>query len=200
MKALLKNTGGILISIIEIIAGILLLVNPTTFISYIILIVGIFLILSGLVCGIKYFVTPIEKAEASQDFFKALVSLTAGGFLATNKALFVSAEAKTIISYVFGAAILLVGFTKIQNTLDKIRRRQFFIVSIISAAITVACAIIILSKAIALDIIWIFAGITLIVEALMDIADMITAPLVAKKKAKNNEPLEVEVTETKTEE
>lgn len=199
MKGLLKHFGGILISIIEIIAGVLLLLNPTTFISYIFLIAGAFLVLSGLVSGIKYFITPIDKAESGQDLFKALVSLSIGGFLMANNKLFVSAEAEKIISFVFGAAILLVGFTKIQSTFDKIRRRQFFIVSLISAAITVACAVVILIGALALKILWIFAGITLIVEALVDIADMITGAVVSKKKAKDNEPIEAKAEETKAE-
>jgi uncharacterized membrane protein HdeD (DUF308 family) len=199
MKALFKNFGSILISIIEIIAGILLLVNPTTFISYIVLIAGIFLVLSGIISGVKYFVTPIDKAEDGQDLFKALVSLSVGGFLMAKNTLFVSAEAKTIISYIFGAAILLVGFTKVQNTFDKLRRKQFFIVSLVSAAITIACAVIILTQVIALDIIWIFAGITLIVEALVDIADIITGAVVSKKKAKKDEPIEATAEETKAE-
>ena len=199
MKALFKNFSGILVSIIEIIAGILLLINPTVFISYIVLIVGAFLVLAGLISGIKYFISPIEKAESSQDLFKALVSLSIGCFLMIKNDLFISQEAEKIISFIFGAAILLVGFTKIQHTFDKIRKRQFFVVSLISAAITVACAVIILVGALALKILWIFAGITLIVEALVDIADMITGSIVSKKKAKAEEPIEVKAEETKAE-
>lgn len=199
MKALFKNLGGILTSIIEIVAGVLLLLNPTTFISYIVLIAGAVIALTGLVSGIKYFVTPIEKAESSQGLFKALVSVALGGFLMVKNGLFVSAEAEKIISFVFGAAILLVGFTKIQNMFDKIRKKQLFIVSLISAVITVACAIVILTGALALKILWIFAGVSLIVEAVIDIADMVAVSLFAKKKAKKEEPIEAQAEETKAE-
>lgn len=199
MKALFKNLGGILTSIIEIVAGVLLLLNPTTFISYIVLIAGAVIALTGLVSGIKYFVTPIDQAENGQGLFKALVSVALGGFLMVKNGLFVSAEAEKIISFVFGAAILLVGFTKIQNMFDKIRKKQLFIVSLISAVITVACAIVILTGALALKILWIFAGVSLIVEAVIDIADMVAVSLFAKKKAKKEEPIEAQAEETKAE-
>lgn len=195
MKGLLKNSGGILISIVEIIAGVLLLVNPTTFISYIVLIAGALLIISGIISGIRYFVTPIDEAQEGQGIFKALLETTLGAFLMINNGLFVSDDANKIISFIFGAAILLVGFTKLQAMFDKIRRKQLFIVSLISAVITIACAVVIITGTLALNVLWIFAGISLIVEAVIDIADMIAVAVVSKKKSKAAEPLEAKAEE-----
>lgn len=195
MKGLLKNSGGILISIVEIIAGVLLLVNPTTFISYIVLIAGALLIISGIISGIRYFVTPIDEAQEGQGIFKALLETTLGAFLMINNGLFVSDDANKIISFIFGAAILLVGFTKLQAMFDKIRRKQLFIVSLISAVITIACAVVIITGTLALNVLWIFAGISLIVEAVIDIADMIAVAVASKKKAKAAEPLEAKAEE-----
>lgn len=196
MKGLLKNSSGILISIIEIVAGLLLLINPTSFISYIVLIIGAFMTILGLVSGIKYFAKPIEVSENAQGIFKALVLVTIGIFLMINNGLFVSAQAEKLVSYVIGSVILLVGYTKVQNTVDKIRKKQPFVVALISAVVTVACAIVILTGALALKILWIFAGISLIVEAAIDIADLIAVSMFIKK---NEGPIEATAEDTKAE-
>lgn len=194
MKGLLKNSSGILISIIEIVAGLLLLINPTSFISYIVLIIGAFMTILGLVSGIKYFAKPIEVSENAQGLFKALVLATVGGFLMIKNGLFVSAQAEMLVSYVIGAVILLVGYTKVQNTVDKIRKKQPFVVALVSAVVTVACAIVILTGSLALKILWIFAGISLIVEAAIDIADLIAVSMFIKK---NEGPIEATAEDTK---
>lgn len=195
MKGIMKNSGGILTGIIEIVAGVLLLINPTTFISYIVLIAGAVLVIAGIIAGIKYFVSPTAEAVSSQGLFKALVSVSLGAFLMINNSLFVSVEAESIISFIFGAAILLVGFVKVQNVFDKIRMGQLFIVSLIGAILTITCAIIIITGVLALKLLWIFAGVTLIIEAVIDLTDIIAVSAAAKSK-KSNEPIEAEATET----
>ena len=196
IKGLLKNSGGILISVIEIVAGILLLVDPTTFISYIVLIAGAILVVSGIISATKYFVSPIEEAQEGQGIFKALVSASLGVFLMINNKLFVSDEAEKIISFVFGAAILLIGFSKLQGMFDKIRKNQFFFVSLASAALTIICAIIIITGSLGLKVLWIFAGVSLVIEALVDVADMVTVMVISKKKAAAEEPIEAAAEDT----
>lgn len=199
MKKLLKNANSGIICLIEIIVGILLLVNPTAFISYILIIAGAFIAISGIISGIKYFLSSADEGEESQGLSKALVSVTIGAFLMIRNN--IASEAIGIISLVFGAAILYTGYTKLQKAVDKIRRKQLFIVALISAAVTILCAVLVLTGVVE-NIIWIFIGVALIVEAAIDLADIITGAISGKKKEASNEPesIEAEAEEAKTEE
>ncbi len=199
MKKLLKNANSGIICLIEIIVGILLLVNPTAFISYILIIAGAFIAISGVISGIKYFLSSADEGEESQGLSKALVSLTIGAFLMIRNN--IASEAIGIISLVFGAAILYTGYTKLQKAVDKIRRKQLFIVALISAAVTILCAVLVLTGVVE-NIIWIFIGVALIVEAAIDLADIITGAISGKKKeaSDESETIEAKAEETKTEE
>ena len=194
MKKLLKNANSGIICLIEIIVGILLLVDPTAFISYILIIAGAFIAVSGVISGIKYFLSSAEEGEESQGLSKALISLTIGAFLMIKNN--IANEATGIISLVFGAAILYTGYTKLQKAVDKIRRKQFFIVALISAAVTILCAVLVLTGVVE-NIIWIFIGVALIVESAIDLADMITGALSGKNMEASGES---ETDESKSEE
>lgn len=202
MKKFLKNANSGIICLIEIIVGILLLVNPTAFISYILIIAGAFIAVSGVISAIKYFFSSPEEGEESQGLSKALVSVTIGAFLMIKNN--IASEAIGIISLVFGAAILYTGYTKLQKAVDKIRKKQFFLVALISAAVTILCAILVLTSAVE-KIIWVFIGVALIIEAAIDLTDMITGAVTGKNKdtqksSEGSEVIEAETEETKTEE
>lgn len=183
MKKLFKNANSAIICIIEIIVGVLLLLNPHAFISYILIIAGAFIALSGVISLIKYFASTPEVGEESQGLSKALVSLTLGIFLVVKNG--VAATFTDLLAYVFGAAILYIGYTKLQKAVDKMRKKQFFLVALIAALITVVCAVIVFTlKGNAL---WLFLGISLIAEAVIDIADIIAGAVTSKKADKEAE-------------
>ncbi len=203
MKKFLKNANSGIICLIEIVVGVLLLVNASALISYILILAGAFIAASGVISGIKYFVSPVDDGEKAQTLTKALVSISIGAFLLVNND--IVSKAAGIITFVFGAVILYAGYVKLQKAFDKIRRKQFFAVALVSALVTIACAALVLFV-IKENIIWIFIGISLIVEAAVDLADMVSFTISEKKKASakseddEKETEEAEEPEEKTEE
>lgn len=192
MKKFLKNANSGIICLIEIIVGILLLIDPHAFISYILIIAGAFVAISGIISLIKYFVTKPNEAEKG-GLTGALVSLSIGAFLIIKNN--IATEWITIITIVFGAAILYTGYQKLEKAVEKMRNKQYFLVSLISALVTILLAVLIIfvipDKAI-----WIFIGISLVVESAIDLADIIVGAIKAKSSGENVPAVEAESEET----
>ncbi len=183
MKKFLKNANSGIICLIEIIVGVLLLLDPHSFISYILIIAGAFIAVSGVISLIKYFVAKPEESEKG-GLSGALVSLSIGAFLIIKNN--IATDWITIITIIFGAAILYTGYQKLEKAVEKMRNKQYFLVSLISALVTILFAVLIIfvipDKAI-----WLFIGISLIVEAAIDLADMIVGAI--KSKSADKEPV-----------
>ncbi len=193
MKKFLKNANSGIICLIEIIVGVLLLVDPHSFISYILIIAGAFIAVSGVISLIKYFVSKPDEAEKG-GLSGALVSLSIGAFLIIKNN--IATAWITVITIIFGAAILYTGYQKLEKSVEKMRNKQYFLVSLISALVTILFAVLIIfvipDKAI-----WLFIGISLIVEAAIDLADMIVGAI--KNKSADKEPvLEASAEETES--
>jgi len=77
----------------------------------------------------------------------------------------------------YGVGVLSAGLAKVQFTFDMIRQKNkkwFF--ALIGAAISIVCAIIILNNPFATTaVLWIFTGISLIVEAVFDAVTLIVS-------------------------
>ncbi len=186
MKKFLKNANSGIICLIEIIVGVLLLVDPHSFISYILIIAGAFIAVTGIISLIKYFVAKPAEAEKG-GLTGALVSLSIGAFLMVKNN--IATAWITIITIIFGAAILYTGYQKLEKAVEKMRNKQYFLVSLISALVTIVFAVLIIfvipDKAI-----WVFIGVALIVEAAIDLADMIVGAIKGKKEAAIEAPAE----------
>lgn len=163
-----RNLGSVAMSIAEIVVGILLLINPVAFTSGIIVAVGIALMIMGVGTTIKYFRTEPEEAAAGQILVKGLLELLGGTFCAFNSHWFIATF--PVLTLVYGVVILVTGITKLQWTVDIIRmkRSKWFCVAI-SAAISILCGItVIMSPFSTTAFLWMFIGITLIVDAVFD--------------------------------
>ena len=191
MKKFLKNSNSGIFSLLEIVLGILLVLMPGTVISYFLIIAGAILAISGTVSLVKYFVAkPNEAIKGSLT--GALVSLSIGAFL-----IVCNAHVKGLLDYitiVIGAVILYTGYQKLENAVEKIRKKQFFVVTLVSALITIVVAVLAIFNVINKDIILQFIGVALIVEAVIDLADMIVGAL---KNKKEDAAIETTAEETK---
>lgn len=191
MKKFLKNSNSGIFSLLEIVLGILLVLMPGTVISYFLIIAGAILAISGTVSLVKYFVAkPNEAVKGSLT--GALVSLSIGVFL-----IICNAHVKGLldtITLVIGAVILYTGYQKLENAVEKIRKKQFFVVTLVSALITIVVAVLAIFNVINKDIILQFIGVALIVEAVIDLADMIVGAL---KNKKEDTAIETTAEETK---
>ena len=168
MKSLQKYFSGMLLSLLEIFVGVLLLVDPFAFTSGIIMVLGAVLLFIGLVCIFKYFREQPTNAALEQNLFKGLIALSLGGFCILGNGYIV--EISSLLTFIYGVIMLITGFSKIQKTVDLVRlKKTKWYFTAISAAITVACATLILFNSTeATEWIWRFIGITLIVEAVID--------------------------------
>lgn len=180
MKSLKANFSTILLSLFELIVGVLLLISPVGFTKGILTAAGAVLIVVGLITLIQYFRTKTEEAAAGQLMFKALVALLLGVFLIFGKDWLIAVF--PLLTMLYGVAILLTGLAKIQWTIDGIRmKKKRWWLSAIGAVVSIICAVVIFINPFgSTTVLWMFTGISLIVEAVMDIALLITASVLNK--------------------
>ncbi len=185
MKTLKKNQNVIIMCVIELVVGILLLIDPVKFTTGILIVVGIALMVVGLIKVIRYFRSSPEEAVSGQHMTFGLISLLAGAFCAFNPGWFILTF--PVITIFYGVAVLLVGLGKVQMAIDMLRfKNNKWWLGAISAAISIICAIIVISNPFSSTVaLWWFTGISLIVEAVFDLITLI----IKSKKAKdqNNE-------------
>lgn len=192
MKALKENFNGIVICLFELVIGILLLINPVGFTSGIIMTAGGILCLIGLINCVKYFRAEVKEASKGQFLTKGLVALIAGAFCILNTDWFiVTFSALTVI---YGVVVLLASVEKIQLCVDMLRqKRKRWYLAAISAVISLACAVIILKNPFSSTaVIWIVAGISLILEAVFDVYTLM-ANLGKQEEKKNEEEKKEEI-------
>ena len=165
MGFLKQNGGAIVAGLVELLVGILLFVDPEGFTSGILMAVGIILLLCGVVCLIRYFRTEPVQAALEQNFSKGLIMILLG-------VLFVLWTEMIITIFPFarlcGVAILIIGVVKLQQGVDLLRlKSRFWFLAGVNALLSIVFAAIILSDP---PILWQLAAISLIVEAVLDIA------------------------------
>ena len=175
VKTLKNNLNGILLCLFEIVIGVLLLINPIGFTTGIITAAGIVLLIVGLTSVIKYFRAGAKEAATGQYLLKGLVELLAGAFCIFKSNWFViTFPALTLI---YGVVVLVTGLGKVQMTVDMIRaKNQKWFLAAISALLSIACAVVILNNPFtSTAVLWMFTGITLIIEAIFDIITLIVS-------------------------
>lgn len=169
MSTLKRSLNGTVMSLVELIVGILLLINPVGFTSGIIVACGIVLMVCGLVSAIKYFRAEPEDAAVKQLLAKGLAELLVGAFCAFHSHWFVVTF--PVLTLIYGVVILFTGLTKVQWTVDMLRlKRKRWFLAMISAAVSVICGIVIITSPFSTTaVLWMFTGISLVVEAVFDI-------------------------------
>lgn len=169
MKSIKENLNGILVCVFELVVGILVLVSPISFTSGIIMAFGVVLLIMGLLRVIKYFRTDPVEAARSQFLMKGLVALLAGGACAFRSEWFVATF--PVLTLLYGMAILLSGLGKVQWTVDILRlKKKNWHLAAISAVLSIGCGIVIIASPFSSTaVLWMFTGISLIVEAVLDI-------------------------------
>ena len=191
MKEIKKHIKGILFCLFELAVGILLLINPLGFTTGIVIAAGVALLVLALVLVIKYCRVETKAAAQGQYLLKGLLALAGGAFCVIKPQwLVVTFPAFTVL---YGVAVLTAGFVKVQFAVDMLRAkndRWFF--CLVGAVVSIACAVVILNDPFATTAaLWLFTGISLIVEAVVDGAMLILSntkkiKLTAKEPAVKN--------------
>lgn len=185
MKTIKQSLGDIVIYCAELALGVLLLVNPVKFTTLILRVTGGALILIGLIAVISYFRLRPEAAMLEHDLSKGLILLAVGifGLLKTNWVLTVF-PALTVL---YGVLSLIVGFMKIQGTIDLIRLRVGgWGFAALNAVLTILVSVIVLVNPFTTTVIlWRFMAISMIVVSVLDIAALIFSSIKGKSKKDN---------------
>lgn len=175
MKSLKQNANSIFLCLFELLVGVLLLIDPVGFTSGIIVAAGIVLLVLGLIKVIKYFRADMQEAAAGQLLVKGLVSLLFGCFCVFRSQWFIATF--PLLTIIYGVATLVAGLGKVQLCVDLLRRKnKKWFLAAISAVVSIVLAVVIIRSPFASTaVLWTFTGISLIVEAVLDVITLIVS-------------------------
>lgn len=182
MKKGSNKLVSMILALIELAVGVLLLINPTQLVNTIILGAGVLLIAIAIFFIVKYFFTPAEEAAQGQLFLIGAVALI-GGIIGIWKRAAIAGKAHWLI-LLCGVAFLVLGISKVQQTIDMLRlKKDRWLFQAISAALTLIFGLIIIFNPLHFKIaFWTFAGIALIVSAAADLAAFVATFIKKKEK------------------
>ena len=187
MKALKENFSIILIGIAELVVGILLLIDPSKFTEGIIITLGLALNVLGVLAIIKYFRSKPEEAALGQQLFKGLMFISVGLFCVLNFSWFT--RYSEIMSLMYGAALFLIGLSKIQWASDVIRlKKGNCLYPALGAALSIILGIIIIANPFG-EGLSTFTAIALIAGGAYDFFSLIYGSILSKRAAAAKEVL-----------
>lgn len=168
MKTVREKANGIALCLFELIAGVLLLIDPVGFTSGIIMAAGIVLMILGLIETVKYFRTSAEEAFLGQTLVRGLVFLLSGAFCVFKTEWFIITF--PVLTILYGVMTLLAGLGKIQLTVDMLRGKNGnWVWAAVNAGVSIVCAIVILNNPFtSTAVLWVFTGSSLIAEGVFD--------------------------------
>ncbi len=191
MRRFLHNFRPLIYCICELAVGVLLLIDPIAFTSAIVRIFGIVLCVLGVLNIMSYFKLAPEMGSMSMSFTKGLVQVIAGVFCIFRPEWL--ANAFPLLAVAYGLGILVVGLIKLQWSVDilRVNGRYWFIPGIGGISSVIFAVVIILNPFTTTAVLWMFAGISLIVEAVIDAVSTIMAN--RKNKIATDTGYEVEI-------
>ena len=183
MKLKKENLGGLSAALIELVIGVLLLINPAGFTTGIIVGLGVLLALWGAMSTAQYFMTKAEEAAHEQGLAKGLVLLMAGLSCVLCSDWLVSVF--PLLTVLYGILLLLLSTLKVQTAVDMLRlHRENWVFAAGSALLCVAAALFTLLNPFGTrTLVWVLMGIALIGEAVLDVLAVFF-----KRKATDAEP------------
>lgn len=164
-----KNKVNLVLCLAELAVGILLLINPQGFTRGIIMAVGLAIAVLGVFNVIRYFRTDAMQAALESKLAYGLGQLALGLFCLVKSTWLVGLF--PVLTRIYGAGALVLALYRVQQFID-VRRLRLGkgIVTGVTALMTLAYAAVILLTP---EITWVFIGVALLIEALMDILILI---------------------------
>ena len=163
------KSGSLVTCILEIVIGVLLLINPVGFTSGIIIGVGVLMVLSGIVAAVRYFMAEPVQAAQKQLLFKGLLLVMAGVACITQYGWFLSAF--PLLTVLYAAAMLVLAAAKLQKMADlrRLDMPHWYMPGISAVLAAILAAVILINPFGAALAVWTFVAISLIVEAILEI-------------------------------
>lgn len=173
MKTIKENFGNIIMSLGELLIGILLLIKPIGFTKGIIVLVGTILLVLGIINIVKYFTTNVFQAIKEQSLSTGLILATIGLFCVLRTNWFIITF--PVLTIMYGIMIFVIGLKKVEWSINLVRlKRKHWFIAALSALTSIMFAIIIITNPFSTTtILWQFTGLALIVEAILDIIALV---------------------------
>ncbi len=191
MKNYLRKINvSLLLSVLELVLGILLLINPTGLTSVVVIVIGILLILLGLYHLFHYVRLPREEASHTWKLATGTGIMTIGIVTVANQGWLV--EIVGAAASLYGIILLTFAFMKLQIMVDAIRggRKQWYMMAacFLSSAIL---ATLLFTGAFTAPFVWIFSGILLIMTAILGIVYFLLGRRSKPAESEPEEPVSV---------
>lgn len=169
MKKIKEHLPTLILCAIELVVGVLLLVNPLQFTEGIIRALGICLVLYGASNAAGYFHMPPEEAAMQQKLAIGVGAILLGVFCVFRSGWFMVTF--PVLSILYGLFILVSGIGKVQWAVDLFRLgRKFWFLAGINAAVSLICAAAILYNPVeAVTFMWILTAIVLLIAGALDL-------------------------------
>lgn len=164
-----EKFGGLASGLVELVVGVLLLINPVGFTSGIVVGAGVLFAASGAVSAARYFLARPEIAAQQQGLSRGLLMMMLGVACVLCSNWFLAAF--PVLTRLYGILLLVMSAAKIQLAVDMLRlKRENWLFAAISAAVSTAAAIVVLLNPFeTTTVIWILMALSLIAEAVLDI-------------------------------
>lgn len=175
MRLLRSSLSLILLILAEIAVGILLFVNPEEFTRTVLTLFGIIMLLVGLVSCVRFFRDRKDGMESPLTLIFAVAALVIGIFCAFATSFVLGLF--SVVAVIYGVILILAGIYKAQTYFQnkKAKLRPSFLVLLSAVLAVILGAVIVFNPFTTTVMLWRFAGISMIAEAVIDLIALIPA-------------------------
>lgn len=163
------KAGSLMTCIMEIVVGVLLMINPIGFTSGIIVGSGVLLCMGGLLSIVRYFMMNPEMAAQKQLLFKGVLSIMGGAACIAKYDWFLGAF--PLLTVLYAIAMLILAASRLQKMADMRRMgmAHWYMPGIAAGLAAILAAVILVNPFGAVAAVWTFVAIALIAEAIVEI-------------------------------
>ena len=185
MKKIMSDFRNLLIiCVLELVTGIVVLIDPFGFTKTLLMIVGIVLAIFGVIFGVQYFKKTAEAASISNDLFFGILLVMAGLFMLIKPDNIITVF--SLLTTLYGVGIIVSAIAKLQLSVDQLRlkNKKWWYFAILTAVTLIIGIVSYTNPFQTITVNWKFTGICLILLAAADIATIILNSMDIKIKPK----------------
>ncbi|MBR0475086.1 MAG: DUF308 domain-containing protein [Erysipelotrichaceae bacterium] len=200
MKILKENKTLAILTLIELICGILVLIDVIAFTKTILRIIGILVTIRGALFAMDYFKKSPETASLGNDLFMSLITIGIGIFFILNPDKII--DTFSLLTSLYGIGLFISAASKIQLAVDELRLKnnKWWYFAILAALTLIVAYVSFMNPFTTVSSNWTFTGIAMIVLALFDVATVVFKYVDIKPKPKvapetpTVEPIDAQIT------
>lgn len=160
LKSLLRGrVGGLVLCVLEVVVGVLLLIDPVGFTGGVIVAAGCVMAALGAAGVVRYFLMPPEEGAKAQLLFRGLLLVLAGVLCITQSRWFIAAF--PLLTVLYAGWLLVLAAMKVQRMADMLRLKagRWYMPALSAGMALVLAAVILWNPFGAANAVWILVGI-----------------------------------------